>query len=385
MLKSYQLTNFLQHLIKKVKQNIVKNNQVLDDSVIANIQRIYYMSIVGIPASLIHTVYFYLQADQVSTQAVWHKGIILSNLSLTIILTFFFFLSRNFKKQAKPSKLMYFFQYLAIATVLIAGLVIVSIDQLVTTNLTPFIISCFIAGTYFVIRPLVSFFTFLTSYILFFNLIRFPNSTTSILLSSRVNGISMISMGFTLSLITWNNFYVNTMQKRKIEFQQQQLKQIAYYDSLTSLPNRRLFEKTLNKEIAANRYCNQKAFLIIFDIDNFKLINDTYGHIAGDSILRQVGNLLNQTIENAFCARWGGEEFIVLLPKTSLQEAYSLAEKIRLLIMDHPFLVRNHKIKITASFGVSSITCQDLNNYSELADKALYKAKQNGRNRVEIA
>lgn len=370
---------------KKAKQYITKNDQVLNNSVIANIQRIYYMFIIGIPVSLIHVVYFYLQPAQTATQALWHKGIILSHISLAITLTIFFFLSNKLKKQVKPSKFMYFFQYVAITIVLIAGLVIVSIDQLVTTNLTPFIIACFLVGTYFVNRPLISFFTFVISYILFFNLITLPNSTTSVLLSSRVNGITVISMGFTLSLITWNNFYVNTMQKRKIELQQHQLKQMAYYDSLTSLPNRRYFEKKLNKEIATNRCCNQDACLIILDIDHFKLINDTYGHITGDSILKQIGYLLDKSIEHAFCARWGGEEFTILLSNTSLNEAHSIAEQLRLLIMKHPFWVSNHKIKITASFGVSSLNCHNLANYSELADKALYKAKQMGRNRVEIA
>jgi diguanylate cyclase (GGDEF)-like protein len=210
-----------------------------------------------------------------------------------------------------------------------------------------------------------------------------------ILLSNRLNGITSVGIGFLLSFILWNYHYTNMTQKQHIEYQQKQLEQMAYFDSLTGLPNRRLLEELIKREFQSMQLYAKDAVLIILDIDDFKNINDTYGHSVGDSILKQLADLLKNNIRKAdTVSRFGGEEFIILMSKTSVDDGYNFAERLRKLIMESTFAVGSFTIRITVSFGVSSL--QDINNqsledYYTLADKSLYLAKQRGKNRVEKA
>jgi diguanylate cyclase (GGDEF)-like protein len=165
---------------------------------------------------------------------------------------------------------------------------------------------------------------------------------------------------------------------------------MAYYDPLTDLPNRRLLEKLVKREIASMQRYGYETVLVILDIDDFKNINDTYGHPVGDNMLRQLADLLiNNVRDSDTVARFGGEEFIILMPKTSVEEGYVFAERLRKLIMEKNFTIGSLILQITSSFGVSSlrdiINCESLEDYYLLADKALYLAKQSGKNRVEKA
>ncbi len=130
-----------------------------------------------------------------------------------------------------------------------------------------------------------------------------------------------------------------------------------------------------------------EAVIVILDIDNFKKINDTYGHLVGDSILKQLAEFLKSNVrESDVVARFGGEEFIILMPKSSIEEGQAFAERLRKMIMEKEFVVGNIAIQITSSFGVSPLrdTGQEtFEDYYCLADKALYMAKHSGKNRVE--
>ncbi|NLM44371.1 MAG: GGDEF domain-containing protein [Clostridiales bacterium] len=164
---------------------------------------------------------------------------------------------------------------------------------------------------------------------------------------------------------------------------------MAYYDPLTDLPNRRLLEKLIKKEFSSMQRYGYETVIIILDIDNFKYINDTYGHPVGDNILRQLADLLKSNVrESDTVSRFGGEEFIILMPKTSVEGGYAFAERLRKIIMEKSFNIGSITLQITSSFGVSSMrnmTSQSLEDYYFLADKALYLAKQSGKNRVERA
>lgn len=194
---------------------------------------------------------------------------------------------------------------------------------------------------------------------------------------------------YTLSSIKIqnNSLFGTNYSWRRIESQQQQLEQMAYYDPLTDLPNRRLLESLLKREIASVQRYDYETVIIMLDIDDFKQINDAYGHPVGDSILIQLADLLKNNVrESDTVARLGGEEFIILMRHTSVEEGYLLAERIRKIIMENSFTVGAATLRITSSFGVSSlrdINGQSLEDYYFFADKALYLAKQRGKNRVE--
>jgi diguanylate cyclase (GGDEF)-like protein len=278
-------------------------------------------------------------------------------------------------------------QYIVAVVVMVSGVVIVAIDQLVTTNITPFLLVNIIIGAFFLFRPLVSFFFFLCSYAAFYYSIAFTITNQEVLLSNRVDGVSAVGIGLFLSIILWQYNYTNTIQKKFIEMQQKQLEQMAYYDPLTDLPNRRLFEKMVKREFAAMQRYGHETVIVFSDIDDFKFINDTYGHAVGDEVLKQVAELLKNNVrESDTVARFGGEEFIILLSRASVDEGCAFAERLRKIIMEKTFSVGSLSLKITSSFGVSSlrdVSGKTLENYYYHADQALYQAKQSGKNRVE--
>lgn len=319
----------------------------------------------------------------------WRDGIIVSHLTLMVFLLIFFLASGRLKDREKVSMAMFILPHLVVAVIMAAGIAIVTIDQLVTTNITPFLLACIISGSIFLIKPLVSFVIYMVSYLVYFNLLALTITNQAVLLSNRVNGVNSVAIGFFLSFLLWNYNRTNILQKKRIEMQQRQLEQLAYYDSLTGLPNRRLLEIMIERELSAMKRYGHDSIIMVLDIDNFKYINDTFGHPVGDSILKQLAELLKNNVRSMdTVSRFGGEEFIILMPNTSVEGGYAFAERLRKMIMEKNFSVGAKTIKITSSFGVSSlkdINTRNLNNYYLLADKALYLAKQGGKNRVEVA
>lgn len=173
---------------------------------------------------------------------------------------------------------------------------------------------------------------------------------------------------------------------RKINFMYKHTKHLSETDALTKLNNRRCFENCFDKEFArAKRYGNKLSIGII-DVDFFKKINDTYGHLCGDYILQEVAyNIVNNFRQTDFVFRYGGEEFTVILTETSAESAQIPFERLRKTIEEQVFKYDNKDIKVTISAGISSNTeLQDAWDMLDDADKALYKAKNNGRNRVEL-
>ncbi|WP_419786166.1 diguanylate cyclase [Pseudodesulfovibrio sp.] len=160
-------------------------------------------------------------------------------------------------------------------------------------------------------------------------------------------------------------------------------------DGLTRIYNRHSFEERLVYEIKRRRRYNHDLSLLMFDLDHFKQVNDTYGHKAGDMVLRKVGEILTETFRTTdLPARYGGEEFVVLLPHTSENAAWKLAERVRGAIESTQFEYDGHVFTVTASIGVASVEAGALTKDDDLivkADKALYEAKNNGRNMVVIS
>ncbi len=158
----------------------------------------------------------------------------------------------------------------------------------------------------------------------------------------------------------------------------------AETDELTGLNNRRFFIERATKLIRSGRRADFPMCIILCDIDQFKSINDTFGHATGDRAIKTISSILADSVrEMDMLARFGGEEFIVLLPQTDLQGAMDVAERMRSLTEQTEIVVPNSSFKLTSSFGVVEMIGLDLDANIMRADKALYHAKANGRNRVE--
>lgn len=156
-------------------------------------------------------------------------------------------------------------------------------------------------------------------------------------------------------------------------------------DGLTQVFNRRYFEETLEREISRCHRYGRDLTLILMDIDRFKHINDTFGHLAGDYVLKQLASTIKTRIrrEDVF-ARFGGEEFALLLPEVDMEGAAQLAETSRRIIEAHPFRFDNQDIPVTISLGIATLGPQakEVTDLIRAADARLYQAKNGGRNRV---
>jgi len=168
---------------------------------------------------------------------------------------------------------------------------------------------------------------------------------------------------------------------QKLEKQAQEAEVLATTDALTSIANRYSFEQCLHHEIARATRFNEPLSLISMDIDHFKEINDQQGHVIGDMTLIKLANLINIHVrEIDVFARWGGDEFMILLPNTPLDEAENVAEKFRVLIKNEHI---TPDLDITASFGIAKLNTNEKPEQLVIrTDKALYRAKSEGRDKI---
>lgn len=173
------------------------------------------------------------------------------------------------------------------------------------------------------------------------------------------------------------------INKRQLESANTQLRELALRDGLTGLLNRRYWEECLEREFARHMRYQSPASLVMFDIDHFKHFNDTYGHQLGDEVIREVARLTKLFArETDFAGRYGGEEFVVLLPDTSMKGATQFAERLRTAVERTSIDHMDEKLNVTVSLGVSELG-DEMQGHPELieaADKALYQSKEKGRN-----
>jgi diguanylate cyclase (GGDEF)-like protein len=202
----------------------------------------------------------------------------------------------------------------------------------------------------------------------------------------RVELLSILSSQAAISI---ENSRLYTDLEEKVEERTAQLmlaleglEELATTDKLTGLYNRRKFEEVLTAEIIRIQRFEHPGSLIIFDIDNFKEVNDTFGHQAGDEVLKRLSATVKAWLRNVdTLARWGGDEYTILMPETDLKGATTLAEKIRLGVTVQKIPKAG---MVTISLGVTEYRNGDsMESMLKRADEALYRAKRNGRDRVE--
>jgi diguanylate cyclase (GGDEF)-like protein len=169
----------------------------------------------------------------------------------------------------------------------------------------------------------------------------------------------------------------------------QQTRQLALTDELTRLYNARYFTEYLETEVKRCRRYRGHVSLIFLDLDHFKRVNDQHGHLMGSQLLREVADVLRRGVRDVdIVARYGGDEFIVILPETRLEAAAFVAVRLRKAMDDHVFLVSEGlSAHLTASFGVAAFpeTCSSEEELIRLADQAMYRVKNRTRNGVYIA
>ena len=176
------------------------------------------------------------------------------------------------------------------------------------------------------------------------------------------------------------------LQKELLETNKR-LELLSITDGLTKLHNHRHFQDELNRAFDESARYERPLSLAMIDIDFFKKVNDTHGHAVGDDVLREVARLYRDSVRSTdLVARYGGEEFAVMMPETTMDDAAIFAEKIRSMIEATPIQTQAGPVTVTVSIGVASVPHSRIHSSKELivaADKALYRAKRNGRNQVQ--
>ncbi len=189
------------------------------------------------------------------------------------------------------------------------------------------------------------------------------------------------------SELTRLNNQLRTMQF-ELEKKNSELERLAYFDTLTGLFNRRAILAKLDEWLHLVKRYGDRLSVVMLDLDNFKQVNDTFGHRVGDRVLADIANLLRRSVRQTdFCGRYGGEEFLMILPQTDVAGAVIMAERMRAAIDGCPMHgPQSNTFKVTASLGAAEYCDGDDEDLLVgRADAALYIAKDNGRNRVEIA
>jgi len=165
----------------------------------------------------------------------------------------------------------------------------------------------------------------------------------------------------------------------------EEIYRMTIVDGLTQIHNKRYLYEALEREVLRARRHDRPLSILMFDIDFFKRINDQYGHLAGDYVLRELARVVQGRIRrDEVFARYGGEEFVIALPETALDGAVSLAQNLRARVAEHTFVFQNERIPVTVSIGAAVLNPNDktATDLVQRADEKLYEAKRGGRNRV---
>ncbi len=354
----------------------------------ANLQRIYWTAPVMTLTLLGVGVFHAFTRDATSpVLGIWRRQAMLANFLISVGSLLLWFVAAWLRRRQDHVRALRCFQYSVVAFVLASGIVNSIIDQSVLISVTPILLVSTIVGTFYYLRPSRSVLVFISFGLCFhLSMLYLSDLPVSVLWVSQSNGFVAVALGFSLSIANWRNFRRGEEQKQKIKAQQAILERLAYQDPLTGLPNRRFLDQVVKAELKRIERDSSECCLIMFDLDEFKEINDTFGHPVGDQVLCDLAKLLQESMRGSdILVRLGGEEFIIFASNTPLHEAAKLAERLRRQLAEHIFVVHGCKVRTSASFGVAPLFVQQqAKNYYYFADQALYQAKRRGKNRVAV-
>ena len=205
----------------------------------------------------------------------------------------------------------------------------------------------------------------------------------------RVRGLDLGADDYITKPFSFSELLARVRVGTRVVQYQQHLEYQTQIDSLTGLYNRRAFEKKIEDEFERSKRYGNPLSILILDVDNFKTINDTYGHHGGDAALVRIAETLREkTRQSDFACRYGGEEFLLILPETDLDNALQVAQKVHENIRNCTYVSSGDQFKLTASFGLTSTAYKPYSHWREMiedADQALYIAKNSGKDRVEVS
>ena len=371
--------------------------QVADLATVTNLQRLRWLAPTVLFVNALHALALALalQLAQHHYDGLgyrWRVGLLVAHVVMGLVMGVCALLVRRVDAQGAPP----WARRLPLATAALGMLfatAVVVVDQWVTPNITPFLASCFLLGVVFHLRPLPSAVLYLLAFIGFYMGMGLTQGNPEMLLSNRLNGITLGFLGWILMVVMWRNFTTITLQQTQLleinlslHERQAELERLNQHDGLTGLFNRQTFVQLTGQELARAQRQGSDTTLLILDLDFFKRVNDFYGHPGGDAVLRHVADLVRASVRSTdLVGRLGGEEFMVLLPGTATDAGRTLAGKLCRQIESSPLIWQGVTIPVTVSIGLASASAGKALDFEPLyreADTALYQAKDQGRNRV---
>lgn len=311
---------------------------------------------------------------------IFHLLILITSSTVLILLRIY--------KNKQDSKIYNFIAEITVFLGIMCMAVIGVLDQYTIGTITSYITILVVVGITILIKPPRNYIVYSIPHFVFLYLTLRFQENQNLILDTVVNSTMFYVCVLLISKVTYENQVDHILKNIILEETNKRLEYISNYDFLTNLSNRRHFESLIKANILDNKhYENRKTVLAIMDIDHFKSVNDEYGHHAGDVVLQEVAKIIVDNIqEGNLAARWGGEEFIVLFPNTSIGKCQFIVNEIRKKIEKSEVMFENNLINVTASFGLTDVkgnTDKEFLVGFKKADEALYLAKQNGRNRIE--
>jgi diguanylate cyclase (GGDEF)-like protein len=394
------MTTFLSRTLERFQTLRAEHDSVAETALQDSLRRLPWTFAALIPLLLLGALVNWNQPNAMAPAAYAGKNIaswLNIALAVSLLVTALVFRLNRLSHRRSAFLLV----LLALIYLLVLG-VRSAIDQWGSSSVTMFSLGCVFVGTLLLIRPIHATLVYLAGYAVFHYVLGLTQPNPGLLQINRVQGLSAAVLGLLLSMLLWRKHTVMILLQRELEAQrkavelsneelkkqQLELQVLSQRDTLTGLFNRREFAKLADMALLRARRDNSSTAAIMADLDFFKRVNDTYGHPAGDEVIKFMANSLRSCVRGTdIIARMGGEEFIVLLPGTTLDEAAAVAEKIRDLVQRTPIPISAEPdIQVTASFGVTGFDVNQATSLDALyaaVDLALYAAKKGGRNRVE--
>ena len=378
-------------------QSIAEKNRAFAPELLEqNIRRLRLAAPWIPPLNLMHIWLFWQRQPESANEALWRQGILAVHTGMLVFFGMLALIAWYLVPRPELIRPRQISVSLAVLGTLGFAALISAIDQLVTSNITPLLVGCTLAALAFLHRPLSALWLFSLTLGLFLFGIQQTQSSPAQLLSNQVNGLSSCTIGLLLAWLQWRNFVQINTQKQRLQAQAQLLEEqnhklsyLAEHDPLSGLLNRRAFNGIVEHELLRFQRTQQPLCLLLLDLDHFKTVNDRFGHPLGDVVIKRVATLLSSQVRSLdSLARLGGEEFMLLLVDCDREHGLQIAEHLRQLVETHLKVVDGNAVALTVSIGLSYLEAGQSGTYDSLyvaSDRALYSAKQDGRNRVKVA
>lgn len=368
--------------------------QVQEAACRRNLQILFVASWGVVALNLLHVLVFVLMRFDDPLRSAWAHQIAAAHGAMAVLMSATGWLCR--RAQARPSseRPMRLLPECVSLLILAWAVVLTVMDQAISTSINAFVNAAVGVSIVFLLRPRSAIVILVSGWCALAWSLGLTTDNAALLATNRMNAASASALALLVSVLLWRRYAqaellqrALTETNRQLELQRAELETLATRDPLTGLFNRREFVRQAQEELARAQRQGTALSLLMVDLDHFKSINDRFGHPVGDEVLRHVARLMTHAIRKTDrVARFGGEEFVLLLPDTPEADALHLANKLRQTLADTPIVSLG--IPVTASIGLACMpesTVQTLDALLQHTDRAMYQAKHQGRNQTVVA